>query len=168
MTKPMRYYQSCQTQRYAQKRCSLCKQAKRPHSQQFLSKCPFLPIEDRRYLSQARQVAHDQDPLSDDHQSEIEPEECYPSQDPRVKSVALRVSTKQSPHLKVFYNHHAINLTLDTGAETSMIKSSTANKIGAIIHKTKQTALQADGITPLKVTGILTYHGTPISYTWML
>ena len=34
-----------------------------------------------------------------------------------------------------------------------MIKSSTANKIGAIIHKTKQTALQADGITPLKVTG---------------
>ena len=34
-----------------------------------------------------------------------------------------------------------------------MIKSSTANKIGAIIHKTKQTALQADGITSLKVTG---------------
>ena len=55
--------------------------------------------------------------------------------------------------MKVFYNHHAINLTLDTGAETSMIKSSTANKIGAVIHKTKQTALQADGITPLKVTG---------------
>ena len=34
-----------------------------------------------------------------------------------------------------------------------MIKSSTANKIGAVIHKTKQTAPQADGITPLKVTG---------------
>ena len=136
-----------------QKSCPLCKQAKRPHSQHFLSKCPFLPIEDRQYLSRAQQVVHDQDPLSDEHQSETEPEECYPSHDPRVKSVALRVSTKQSPHLKVFYNHHAINLTLDTGAETSMIKSSTANKIGAIIHKTKQTVLQADGINPLKVTG---------------
>ena len=31
-----------------QKSCPLCKQAnKRPHSQHFLSKCPFLPIEDR-------------------------------------------------------------------------------------------------------------------------
>ena len=74
-------------------------------------------------------------------------------QDPRVTSVAQRVSTKQSPQLKVFDKHHAINLTLDTGAETSMIKLSTANKIGEVIHKTKQTALQADGIAPLKVTG---------------
>ena len=49
-----------------------------------------------------------------------------------------RVSIKQSPHLKAFYNHHAINLTLDTGAP---------------IQKTKQTALQADGITPLAVVG---------------
>ena len=138
-----------------QKSCPLCKQAKRPHSQHFLSKCPFLPIEDRQYISsRVRQVVHDQDPLSDEHQSESEPEEpCYPSQDPQVKSVALRISTKQSPQLKVFYNHHAINLTLDTGAETSMIKSSTANTIGAVIHKTKQTALQAECITPLKVTG---------------
>ena len=30
-----------------QKSCPLCKQDKRPHSQHFLSKCPFLPIEDR-------------------------------------------------------------------------------------------------------------------------
>ena len=52
-----------------QKSCPLCKKAKRPHSQQFLSKCPFLLIEDRQYLSRVRQVVHDQDPLSDKHQS---------------------------------------------------------------------------------------------------
>jgi hypothetical protein len=55
--------------------------------------------------------------------------------------------------MKVFRNHHAVQLTLDTGAETSMIKSSIAQQIGATIHKTKQTALQADGITPLSVVG---------------
>ena len=87
-----------------QKSCPLCKQAKRPHFQHFLSKCPFLPNEDRQYLSRARQVVHDQDPVSDEHQSETEPEKCYPLHDPRVKSVALRVSTKQSPHLKVVIN----------------------------------------------------------------
>ena len=53
----------------------------------------------------------------------------------------------------MFYNHHTVQLTLDTGADTSMIKSSTANQIGATIHPTKQTALQADGITPLSVVG---------------
>ena len=70
-----------------------------------------------------------------------------------MKSTTHRVSTKQSPHLKVFYNHHAVHLTLDTGAETSMIKTSVAKQIGANIQKTKQTALQADGITPLSVIG---------------
>ena len=65
----------------------------------------------------------------------------------------VSVLNSPAPHLKVFYNHHDINLTLDTGAETSMTKFSTANKIGAIIHKAKQTVLQADGITPSRVTG---------------
>ena len=32
-----------------------------------------------------------------------------------------------------------------------MIKASVARKVGAIIHKTRQTALQADGLTPLTV-----------------
>jgi hypothetical protein len=53
----------------------------------------------------------------------------------------------------VFHNHHAVQLTLDTGAETSLIKSSIAQQIGATIQKTKQTALQADGVTPLSVVG---------------
>ena len=58
-----------------------------------------------------------------------------------------------TPHLKVFYHHHALQLTLDTGAEISMIKASVARQVGATIHKTRQTALQADGITPLTVVG---------------
>ena len=44
-------------------------------------------------------------------------------------------------------------LTLDTGAETSMIKASVARAIGAPIVKTTQQALQADGVTLLSVVG---------------
>ena len=53
-----------------QKSCPLCKQAKRPHFQDFLSKCPFLPIDHQYISSRARQVVDDKDPLSDEHQSE--------------------------------------------------------------------------------------------------
>jgi hypothetical protein len=38
----------------------------------------------------------------------------------------------------VFHNHHAVQLTLDTGADTSLIKSSIAQQIGATIQKTKK------------------------------
>ena len=71
----------------------------------------------------------------------------------RVTPTTRRVCTKRSPHLKVFYHHHAQQLTIDTSAEISMIKALVARQVGAIIHKTRQTALQADGITPLTVVG---------------
>ena len=63
------------------------------------------------------------------------------------------VNTKQSPHFNAFYHHHSLKLTLDTGAETSMIKASVASSIAAPIVKTSQQALQADGVTPLIVVG---------------
>ncbi|CAB3998268.1 Retrovirus-related Pol poly from transposon opus [Paramuricea clavata] len=85
--------------------------------------------------------------------SEPEPDDHSCFKNNRVKSTTYRVSTKQFRHLKVFHNHQAVQLTLDTGAETSMIKSSIAQQIGATIQKIKQTALQADGITPLSVVG---------------
>ena len=47
----------------------------------------------------------------------------------RVTPTTRRVCTKRSPHLKVFYHHHALQLTLDTGAEISMIKASVARQV---------------------------------------
>ena len=108
-------------------------------------------------VSRTRQVTGEQTTTSE--KSDSEPELDIDAEDEpyhhsyRVKSSTHRVSIKQSPHLKAFYNHHAITLTLDTGAETSMIKTAVAEQIGAPIQKTKQTALQADGITPLAVVG---------------
>ena len=68
-------------------------------------------------------------------------------------SSSRRVTTKQSPHFKAFYRYHTVLLTLDTGAEISMIRKSVADCIGAMIEKSTQTALQADGVTPLNIVG---------------
>ena len=67
------------------------------------------------------------------------------------------VSTKQSPHFKAFYKQYPVKITLDSGAEISMIKSSVAQHIGTVITKSNQSALQADGITPLAIVGEHTY-----------
>ena len=81
------------------------------------------------------------------------PDEDDPPLRTAARTVSRRVSTKQSPHFKAFYKHHPLRLTLDTGVETSMIKSSVARSIGATIVKSSQQALQADGMTPLAVAG---------------
>jgi hypothetical protein len=72
----------------------------------------------------------------------------------------------QSPRRKVFYNHYAVNHTLDTGAETSMIKPSIAKQIGATIRKAKQTALRADGVTPFNVIGEIHFDVSRNSHTY--
>ena len=61
------------------------------------------------------------------------------------------MSTKQSPHFKAFYKQYPVYL--DTGAEISMIKASVAQHIGTVIKKSNQSALHADGITPLVIVG---------------
>ena len=133
------------------KSCPLCKQAGR-NDQHFLSACSYLPPEDRTYLSRSRLTSS-----FDDEESDYVPPPFPDEDDPPLRTaartVSCRVSTKQSPHFKAFYKHHPLRLTLDTGAETSMIKSSVARSIGATIVKSSQQALQADGMTPLAVAG---------------
>lgn len=130
--------------------CPLCKQAKRKY-QHFLSKCPYLPDEDKSYFSRLRQVTC----MDDDNDIDEMPTMCDTTQQESSPAVAAsrRVGTQQSPHFKAFYQHHPLHVTLDTGAETSMIKASLAHYIGANINKSTQQARQADGITPLTVIG---------------
>ena len=95
----------------------------------------------------------DEDPDYTDYSPPLVTAEDEHSSCTSARSVSRRVSTKQSPHFKAFYKHYPVQLTLDTGAETSMIKSSLARSIGAPITKSSQQALQADGLTPLAVVG---------------
>ncbi|CAG2214262.1 unnamed protein product [Mytilus edulis] len=71
----------------------------------------------------------------------------------RVVSALRRVSTKQSLYFTAFYKHLPLELSLDTGAEMSMIKATSADNIGVTIRKSNRSALQADGVTPLNIVG---------------
>ena len=46
-------------------------------------------------------------------------------------SVTRRVNVSQSPFLHAFYLHRPLLLTIDTGAETNMMRASLAKYIGA-------------------------------------
>ena len=79
-------------------------------------------------------------------------------------NTSRRVSTKQSPYLKVFHNHHPLHVTLDSGAEISMIICSQSNR--CCIQKSSQSALQADGVIPLHILGKThVFLSTTITYS---
>ena len=108
------------------KSCPLSKQAGRPH-QHYLSKCSYIPIEDKQYLSHSRQVltTEPEQPTSD-----LETEDPQESHNHRIKATSYRFSIKQSTYLREYFNHHPLLLILDTGGETSMIKTSIAKNWG--------------------------------------
>ena len=137
------------------KSCPLCKQAGR-NDRHFLSQCTYLPAEDRAFLAKARLAScidDEDDPTDSDFFCSPDVEDFASSPHSSARVVSRRVSTKQSPNFNAFYRHHSLKLTLDTGAETSMIKASVARSIDAPIVKSSQQALQADGVTPLVVVG---------------
>jgi hypothetical protein len=124
--------------------CPLCKACKRDFDH-FLSSCPYLPEQDKAYLTKARQIAL----ISDEESEQTSDEE---TQDPQP-SCSRRVNIKRSPFFKAFHKHHGLLLTLDTGAESNMIKHSVVQRIGATVTKSTQIAFQADGKTPLTILG---------------
>ncbi|EDO46928.1 predicted protein [Nematostella vectensis] len=100
--------------------CPLCSQANRSDTHHFLSECKFLPDSDRRYMIKARQIAD----IFDDNDSELETHAQMPSTesiDPPAHTahdaVVLRIQTRQSPYLDVFYNHHTVRMTVDSDVE---------------------------------------------------
>jgi len=137
------------------KSCPLCKEA--GHNDcHFLSQCTYLPAEDRAFLAKARLASslNDKDNSSDSDffcPPEVEDFVSPPHSSARV--VSCHISTKQSPHFNAFSCHHSLKLTLDTGAETNMIKASVATSIDVPTVKTSQQALQADGVMSLIVVG---------------
>lgn len=133
----------------------LCKQAGR-NDRHFLSQSTYLTAEDRAFLAKARLTScldDEDDPTDSDFFCSPVVEDFASSPHSLARVVSRRVSTKQSPHFNAFFHHHSLKVTLDAGAENSMIKASVARSIDAPIVKTSQQALQADGVTPLVVVG---------------
>ena len=111
--------------------CILCKTAGRTHNTHNLMDCLYLPDGDCRPWARSRMVMNDPDDLGAD--------ECEPldeSSDLVVPPVqgeepaALHVSIVQSPFLNTFYHEHPVPLTLDTGATSYMVCTSSAKLYG--------------------------------------
>jgi hypothetical protein len=133
----------------SQKLCPLCKQAGRSDHHHFLSMCQHLPESDRKFMTKVRQVAAFDIDLAEDDCNEDTDEPCEEAAGSSVR----RVQVKQSPFMNTFYGHHTLCVTIDSGAETNMIRDSVARYIGADITKSSQVAFQVDGLSALKVCG---------------
>ena len=83
------------------KSCPLCKQAGR-NDQHFLSSCPYLPPEDRTFLSRSRFMStfDDEDPDYMDYSPPLFTAEDEHSSVTSARSVSCRVNTKRSTHFK--------------------------------------------------------------------
>ena len=152
---PARSHKQIPNQIPKTKSCPLCTEAKRPKNH-YLSSCPYLPDSDRRFLSKVRQMTEISSSLWDtceNHNYELsDNEENETPLNTNMISVN-KVNSKRSPSFKAFYKDHSVNLTLDTGAESSMIRASVARMMGLNIQNSSQVALQADGRTPLPIIG---------------
>ena len=90
--------------------------------------------------------------LEEEHSPMVSDQE-FEDTTPYVVASTRKVNIKKSPYFKAFYNHHALQVTLDTGAETNLIKAHVARHMGINIQRSTQIAMHADGKTPLMVIG---------------
>lgn len=128
----------------SKKSCPLCKEAGRP-ANHFISKCRYLPEEDRKFMARARQI---QDDTHDDEEDEPSSTADLP-----CPQKAHRVQIRQSPYLDTFYQHFPVRITIDSGATGNMIRAATAKMLGLRIEKAHQSVQQADGSSSLKIIG---------------
>ena len=154
--------------------CCLCLAAGRPSNNHFLSSCPFLPAEDKRYISRSREVSIQEDQFVSDegddynkdydasidefqadplkNRSIITPnQDLYEIQEviPNVR----RVDVFASPTIEVSIQPFVSEWTLDSGAEANCIRYDECKRLGLKIEPTSQRATQGDGKTPLPTYG---------------
>ena len=136
--------------------CILCKTAGRPHTTHSLVDCRFVPQRDRRLLASSRLVCDDPeecDPIDYSASEEVCDLLVSPTPAQPTAPSTQHVRIVQSPVLSTFYESHPVPLTLDTGATSNMIRESSARLFGFPITPASQMARQADGVTPMDVTG---------------
>ena len=123
--------------------CCLCSDNKRP-SNHWLSKCPFLPEDDRKRI---RFVEIEEDEDVEDSTAETANNSCF------IDAPVRRVTTRRSPHLKCFVMQFPVFVCLDTGAESNLMSRRFAESARLDIFDATQGAVQADAKTSLEVFG---------------
>ena len=139
---------------YPAKECPLCKAANRTNFQHFLSACKFLPKTDRDFMSRARQVlVEDEEDDAEEDNDDYDDDYCDQDDQVEAPSHHRRVNVRPSPEFNTFYDHNSLTITLDTGAETNLMRESVARAIKCPIEASSQVAYQADGSSQLDVVG---------------
>ena len=138
--------------------CVLCKAERRPCNTHNLEECKHLPDVDRKKMAHSRLVCgvSEEDPdLEEPYLSDSEDlnNSSVKLVSEEIPPIARRVDVQSSPYLRVFYGNHPVELTLDTGATSNMIKDTFVATLGIPLKRTTQLAKQADGETPLDVVG---------------
>ena len=137
-------------------KCCLCDAANRPGSDtHYFQTCPFMPSSDRKYLkSKIGEIEVFSESGSSDcedyHHSNSKSIQLKP---PPVKTNVSRVDIRSSPLMEVIIEEHDEDITLDTGAESNLIKKSVVRRLKLDIKPTVHTATQADGVSPMEVAG---------------
>ena len=154
--------------RRAPRSCPLCKAHNRPDSDHFLSTCRHLPDADRRFMTKARQVVVEDDTESAEDYQLDDQDEHFADVTPRIG----RVNVRSSPQFNTFFGHCPLTVTLDTGAETNLIRESLVKTLGCPISPSSQVAFQADGSTPLNIKGeihtTLSRDGLELSFSGLV
>lgn len=159
--------------------CPICKQAGRRNFQHFLSSCPYLPPDDKKFISRARLIEcleledNDNDDFQnfpsdmfeslpecqDDSDSfNQQPHNCRnivheDGNDNSTPAKIQQVSICSSPFINAFVNNHSVKIILDTGATVNLINERLAKFLHLNVLPSNQTAKQADGVTNLPVIG---------------
>ena len=144
---------------FTKRNCCLC-DALGKQASHFLSTCPYLPAEDKKFMSKTREISM----ISDEEESE---EEFPSSPAPSSKKVhnrkitssssplcdIRRVDVCASPAFEVLVNNLVSTWTCDSGAEANCMEEAEAQRLGLEIIPTSQGATQGDGKTPLNTVG---------------
>ena len=134
---------------YKKKVCCFCEAAGRVAEGHFLSQCPFLPPDDKRYMSKTRDINIES--CDDSEDDDVEESQGAKAKNSNVQ--VRRVDIRSSPVVDAEVGPTKSRLLLDDGAEANLVTRSKCVEIGAKILPTSQCAVQADGVTPLKTVG---------------
>ena len=149
------------SQSFYSRKCCLCEASGRPSDGHYLSKCPFMPSEDKKYLSRVRDTSTQEEECIE----ELE-ELTISSASRRSGGDIRRVDIIPSPILSVTVNAHVSEWTLDCGAETNLIEEAECKRIGVKIIPTHQRATMADGKSSLEIAGETHFTATHGHHTF--
>ncbi|XP_078495652.1 uncharacterized protein LOC144751197 [Ciona intestinalis] len=155
--RPLRYNTQPSTapdkQYKAKMTCALCQACGRKTVHHFLSKCPYLPTEDKKYMAKLRSI---EAKCNENTEVDSGDSDCYQNcravEKENCEQSINQVRVGKAPYLSLFFQHKPLQLILDSGAEANLIKQSLVEELNLNVSKSSQKACQADG-TPLQVLG---------------